>query len=87
MTAIERQMAADAIALSKEHADRADAAEGRWTGLRTQLTQDISVEQELGDDYGDMGTDESLNTAYKHWGKAEALREVLAWMDRAEGQS
>jgi hypothetical protein len=34
-----------------------------------------------------MGTDESLNTAYKHWGKAEALREVLAWMDRAEGQS
>ena len=59
----------------------------RWTELRTQLTQDISVEQELGDDYGDMGTDESLNTAYKHWGKAEALREVLAWMDRAEGQS
>jgi hypothetical protein len=29
MTALERQMAADAIALSKEHADRADAAEAR----------------------------------------------------------
>ena len=65
----------------------ARSQDARWTGLRAQLTRDIAIEQELGDDYGDMGTDESLNTAYKHWGKAEALREVLAWMDRAEGQS
>ena len=33
-----RQMAADAIALSKEHADRADAAEARWSALKDHLT-------------------------------------------------
>ena len=87
MTAIERQMAADAIALSKEHADRADAAEGRWTGLRAQITRDIAIEQELGDDYGDKGDVKSYARACRHWGKAEALREVLAGMDREEGQS
>jgi hypothetical protein len=85
MTAIERQMAADAVALSKEHADRADAAEGRWTDLRDKLTRDAYVEQELGDGYGDVGTGPDLRTAYKHWGKAEALREVLAHMEREEG--
>jgi hypothetical protein len=65
----------------------ARSQDARWTDLRAQLARDIAIEQELGDDYGDMGTDEALNTAYKHWGKAEALREVLAWMDREEGQT
>ena len=39
MTALERQMAADAVALSKEHADRADATEARWTALRAEIGQ------------------------------------------------
>jgi hypothetical protein len=84
MTALERQMAADAIGLSKEHADRADAAEARWTALRGQITRDIAIEQEHGDGYSDMGTDPSWDSANKHWGRAEALREVLAAMDRIE---
>lgn len=41
MTALERQMAADAVALSKEHADRADAAEARWAALREYLNDEI----------------------------------------------
>ena len=87
MTELERQMAADAVALSKEHADRADASDTRWADLRAKLTRDIAIEQEFGDDYSDIGTDVSLNTAYRHWGKAEALREVLATMDRMEAGS
>jgi hypothetical protein len=84
MTALERQMAADAIGLSKEHADRADAAEARWTALRDQITRDIANEQELGDGYSDMGTEDSAN---HHWGRAETLREVLATMDRMEARA
>lgn len=41
MTAVERQMAADAIALSKEHADRADVAEARWAALGDWLAEQI----------------------------------------------
>jgi hypothetical protein len=37
MTALERQMAADAIALSKEHADRADAATARAATAEAKL--------------------------------------------------
>jgi hypothetical protein len=86
MTALERQMAADAIGLSKEHADRADVAEARWTALRDQVTRDAAIEKELGDDYGEAGTDSSWDRANQHWGRAEALREVLATMDRMAGQ-
>ena len=79
------------LRVRQRHADRQQEAaltrDARWNRLRAQLTCDIAIEQELGDDYADAGTDSSLKTAYKHWGKAEALREVLAWMDRAEGQS
>ena len=39
MTALERQMAADAVALSKEHADRADAAEARAEAAEAQLAK------------------------------------------------
>jgi hypothetical protein len=34
---VARDLAADAVALSKEHADRADAAEARWLALRAYL--------------------------------------------------
>jgi len=37
MTALERLMAADAVALSKEHADRADAAEARAVAAEAKL--------------------------------------------------
>jgi hypothetical protein len=56
----------------------------RWTALREEITRDAATEQGLGDDYGDMGTGPSWDSANKHWGKAEALREVLATMDRME---
>jgi len=39
MTALERQMAADAVALSKEHADRADAAEARAEAAEARLAE------------------------------------------------
>ena len=39
MTALERQMAADAVALSKEHADRADRAEARLAAVRSVLLE------------------------------------------------
>jgi hypothetical protein len=55
-----------------------------WTSLREQITRDAAIEQQLGDDYGDVGTDSSRDRANQHWGKAEALREVLAAMDRME---
>jgi hypothetical protein len=29
----------------------------------------------------------NMHKAGQHWGSAKALREVLAWMDREEGQS
>jgi hypothetical protein len=64
----------------------ARSQDARWAGLRRKLAQDIAIEQELGDDYSGMSGDESENRAYKHWGKAEALREVLAWMEREDGQ-
>ena len=58
----------------------------RWTSLREQITRDAAIEQELGDDYGDKGTDEGMDSASRHWERAKALREVLATMDRMEEQ-
>lgn len=55
-----------------------------WTDLRAQITQDIAIEQEHGDGYADLGTIPSWDKADQHWGRAEALREVLASMDREE---
>src|ERR1039457_3316466 len=67
------------LRVRQRHADRQQEAaltrDARWNRLRTKLTQDVAIEQELGDDYGDMGTDESLNTAHQHWGRSMALRE------------
>ena len=63
------------------------SAPGRWAALRVKLTEDIAIEQELGDDYSEMSTDTSEATAGWHWGKAQALRDLLAWMDREDGQS
>jgi hypothetical protein len=60
--------------------------EARWNRLRDQITRDAETEQELGDGYSEMGTDESETRAVKHWGRAGALREVLAAMDRMEAE-
>ncbi len=56
----------------------------RWTALRDEITRDAAIEQQLGDDYSESSGDLSWDSANKHWGKAEALREVLATMDRME---
>jgi hypothetical protein len=56
----------------------------RWTQLRARLICDIAAEQELGDSRseGGMAGDEAWAAANQHWGRAKALRETLAWMDR-----
>ena len=81
MPAFERQTDTDAWESSKERVGEAGA---RWTSLRDQITRDAAIEQEHGDGYCELGTDSSWDQANKHWGKAEALREVLATMDRLE---
>lgn len=58
----------------------------RWNDLRTELYRAARTEQELGDDYGEMPGEESEARANRHWGRAEALREVMAMMDRAGEQ-
>jgi len=69
-----------------EYAVRVTRAQAdRWSALRANLTQDAATDQELGDDYAEMGTGEALDTAHQHWGRAKVLREVLAWMDREDG--
>jgi hypothetical protein len=65
-------------------AERDAEQPGRWTTLRAEITRTAAIEQELGDDYGDMGTEASWDSANKHWSRAGALREVLAAMDRIE---
>ena len=60
------------------------SADTRWTSLREQITRDAATEQELADGYSEMGTDSSEDRANRHWGRAGALREVLATMDRLE---
>lgn len=46
--------------------------------LVAQLQRDAATEQELGDDYGDMSGEMAEHRAQWHWGKADALRDVLA---------
>ena len=64
----------------------ADVAAARWTTLREEITRNMAIEQELGDGYDEMATGESETRAAKHWGRAGALREVLAAMDRIEAE-
>ncbi len=52
--------------------------------LRAEITRDAETAQELGDGYSEHGTDPSWDFANQHWGRAGALREVLAAMDRLE---
>ena len=77
MTALERQMAADAVALSKEHADRADAAEARWAELRAAVKRDRDTYYDLATDLADEGKD-----AGRTFGRVGTLDEVLALMAR-----
>jgi hypothetical protein len=57
-----------------------------WNRLRDQITRDAETEQELGDGYSEMGTEEAESRAAGHWGRAAALRDVLKAMDRMEGE-
>ncbi len=81
MTALEREMAADAVALSKEHADRADAAETRWAALREEIRQERATQDQLAADHEESGHDWQTERAY---GRVEALDRLLATMDRME---
>ena len=56
----------------------------KWTELREDVSVAAVTEQELGDDYSDAAGDRALAASIKHWGRAEALRTVLAMMDRAD---
>ena len=79
MTALEREMAADAVALSKEHADRADAAEARWAALRKEIESYRDTHRRRAGDLTDEGKDPAMATAL-----ARELDWVLAAMDRME---
>ena len=55
-----------------------------WADLRVKLTVDAATEQRLGDDHSETSGDLAWDSANQHWGRANALREVLATMDRME---
>ena len=74
MTALERQMAADAIGL---HA----AAEARWNRLREHITQERAAQDEAAAEHAEYGRDDRSERAY---GAVEALDRLLATMDRME---
>ena len=56
----------------------------KWAELREDVGVAAVTEQELGDDCSDSSGDGTWDAANQHWGKAEALREVVAMMDRAD---
>jgi hypothetical protein len=72
------------IGLDGEFRDYPAPPAGCWSSLREQITRDAAIEQQLGDDYSESSGDLSWDSANQHWGRAEALREVLATMDRME---
>ena len=74
MTALERQMAADAIGL---HA----AAEARWNRLREHITQERAAQDQLAGDHEESGHGWQTERAY---GRVEALDRLLAVMDELE---
>ena len=74
MTALERQMAADAIGL---HA----AAEARWNRLREHITQERAAQDEAAAEHAEYGRTIRSERAY---GAVEALDRLLAVMDRIE---
>ena len=76
MTALERQMAADAIGL---HA----AAESRWGRLREEIRQERAAQDEQAAGHGELGHWEQEERAY---GRVEALDRLLATMDRMEAE-
>jgi hypothetical protein len=55
--------------------------------LRKHLTEQAAIEQELGDDYGDSASPLAESQSHRHWGRAEALRDLLKYLDHeAEAQ-
>lgn len=81
--------AAELLAMAGRGAELAEfqALRDRGTALREEITGAAKIEQELGDGYGEMGGDEAWDSANRHWGRAESLREVLATMDRMEART
>jgi hypothetical protein len=50
--------------------------------LREHLTEQAAIEQELGDDYSDSASPLAESQSHLHWGRAEALRDVLKYLDQ-----
>ncbi len=55
-----------------------------WAELRAEIARDAVTEQDVADDYSEARGPLAMDYANQHWGNAEALRGVLAMMDRAE---
>ena len=47
---VARELAADAVALSKEHADRADALDARWQAIKGYLAGEVRHYDTITDD-------------------------------------
>ena len=52
--------------------------------MRREVQGAAATDQELGDDYSEGGDQVAWDHANQHWGKAEALRWILASMNQAD---
>jgi hypothetical protein len=50
--------------------------------LREHLTEQAAIHQGLGDDYSDSASPLAESQSHRYWGRAEALRDVLKYVDR-----
>jgi hypothetical protein len=50
--------------------------------LRQHLTEQVSIHQEHADDCDEMAGEASYREACRYWGAADALRDVLKYLDR-----
>jgi hypothetical protein len=50
--------------------------------LREHLTEQAAIHQGLGDDYSDSASPLAESQSHRYWGRAEALRDVLKYLDR-----
>jgi hypothetical protein len=57
-----------------------------YDGLREYLETRAATEQELGANYSETPGETALEQAHFHWGRAEALRDLLEYLDREAGR-
>jgi hypothetical protein len=49
--------------------------------LREHLTEQAAIHQGLGDDYGDSASPLAESQSHRYWGRAEALRDLIKYLD------